>query len=601
MSVNVNLEDYQIAQELLDSSQELFESTSNEVNSVVKTLDRKVLAYVEKDLNNAGESIHLLKANEADISGEITTHASKIVDIEGKAMQDLAAITGATEVEETEKQTHHVWDEGKEALSSLGDVALSVTKSLVSVGAAAVKGAFSLLTFNLGGLFDSCKTVLDAAVNIGSKVVSFVKESFDFLASFFASAVASIGNLFLSLVEGLVSFVEAIVDAAAVVAGVVASALVAVADGVNWVCSKLFGYEFKSFTGAAWSAIWSGEHGIMPFIGTNWTGKAFDALYTVPPFKWMETYAFGPFKREGGIVYEIGKGVGYTIGIVAATIATCGIAGGTSVVASLGSTGVSTAFAGLGAMGKNTQKGYNNLSEEEKQDGWSLFKVGAYGVGSGLVEAGAWYLTFGGGKGTLLKNQKVNDALGGSANWLNKVFGLSKNSSFMFKAGNMEKAVVQIGKTYANATNKYIFLTDDQSVGGYFKDVWLNPENAKNATIAAGVSLLYDATAGNYLKTQLEGKAKVDADGNTVGKDGYLTKLMDKLKTTENAPKTSGEQILPTGTDSAQDAIGSAGLGARMKDATVDVVSQGGASKIYNNLPKKFFDYRNILELFATG
>lgn len=176
----------------------------------------------------------------------------------------------------------------------------------------------------------------------------------------------------------------------------------------------------------------------------------------------------------------------------------------------------------------------------------------------------------------------------------------------MFKASNIEKAVVQIGKTYATASNDYVFFSDDVSVSGYVNDVLLSKENLTNAAIAGGVSLLYDATAGNYLKNQLEGKA-VEKDGQIIGKDGYLTKWMNRLKTPETQPKTSVEDALAGaadaqgGTSGAQEAIVSGGLGTRMKDATVDVISQGGASKIYNNLPKKFYDYRNILELFATG
>ena len=165
----------------------------------------------------------------------------------------------------------------------------------------------------------------------------------------------------------------------------------------------------------------------------------------------------------------------------------------------------------------------------------------------------------------------------------------------MFKASNIEKAVVQIGKTYATASNDYVFFSDDVSVSGYVNDVLLSKENLTDATIAGGVSLLYDATAGNYLKTKIEGE------------NGYLTKWTNKLKTQNAQPKTSVEEALAgaadaqAGTSGAQEAIVSGGLGARMKDATVDVISQGGASKIYNNLPKKFYDYRNILELFATG
>lgn len=623
MSINVNTEDYQMAQELLDTSKSLFATTSDEISSVMNTLDGQVLSYVRADLALARSTMNTMQEDEQVISQDISTEVATIQQIEAKAAEQAneiastATATGATQAAPAQPTGNkNTWAQGKEALSALGDLALSAGKGVLEVGASLVTGTFSLLTGNLGGLFDSCKSIFNAAVDIGKKAFSFVKESLEFIGHAFLSTAASIANLVMSLVEGILSFVEAIVDAAAMIVGVAASLFTGLYDGINWIGSKIFGYEFKSATKAMWTK------GFLPFIGTDWTDKAFDAIYTVPPFTWMEEKAFGPFKREGGVVYKIGKGVGYTVGIVLATIFTCGVAGGGAAAASaaggaagaasgLSATTVSTVFAGLGGMGKGTQKGYQKavkgLEEGEELSGGDVFKILGYGAANGAIEAGAWYFTFGKGKGTFLKNPSINSALGKSANGLNKVFGLSKDSSFMFKALNMEKALVQVGKVYASSSNDYVFLSDDVSVSGYVNNVLLSEENFTNAAIAGGVSLLYDATAGNYLKTQLEGKAKVDAEGNPIGKDGILTKWMNKLKTSDTKPTTEGESYLPgmdgnnSGAASAQDAITSSGLGAQMKLATVDVLESGGASKVYNNLPKKFFDYRNILELFPSG
>lgn len=607
MSVNIDLDDYYVAQELIDKSDNLFLNSQDDIASVLNTLDGQVLTYVKSDLKQAQNTISLLQKNNDSISADISTHVDKVAAAEAKAKEALSEITGATEAETKPLSGNEkTWEKGKSALSSIGDFFVSLGKGVLNAGASLVSGTVSLLTGNLSGFFDGCKGIFDAACDIGKSFFSFVKKSFDFVASFIASAVASVANLVVSIVEGLVSFVEAIVDAAAMIVGVAASLFTGLYDGINWIGSKIFDYEFKSATKAMWA------DGIMPFVGTNWTGKAFDALYTIPPFKWMENYAFGPFKREGGIVYEIGKGVGYTVGIVLATIATCGIAGGASAAASVSSTTVSTAFAGLGAMGKNTQKGYNGLSEEEKQDGWSLFKVGAYGVGSGVIEGAAWYYTFGKGKDVINGSTKLKPLLEGSAKGLNTVTGkvnsvLGTKLATDFGVKNMSKVLVQVGKVYLNSSNKYIWLEDDQSVEGFFKDVVFSTDNLQDAAIAGTVSLVYDKTLGATLKNKLEGKAKVGDDGQISGKDGYLTKFINKLKTENAQPKTSVEEALAGaadaqgGTSGAQEAIVSGGLGARMKDATVDVISQGGASKIYNNLPKKFYDYRNILELFATG
>lgn len=601
MSVNIDLDDYYVAQELLDKSDNLFLNSKDDIASVLNTLDGQVLAYVRSDLKQAQSTISLLQKNNDSISADISTHVDKVAAAEAKAKEALSEITGATEAE-TKPLTGNekTWEKGKSALSSIGDFFVSLGKGIVNVGASLVSGTVSLLTGNLGGLFDSCKSIFNAACDIGKSFFSFVKKSFDFVASFFASAVASVANLVVSLVEGIVSFVEAIVDAAAMIVGVAASLFTGLYDGINWIGSKIFGYEFKSATKAMWA------NGIMPFVGTNWTGKAFDALYTIPPFKWMESYAFGPFKREGGLIYKIGKGVGYTVGIVLATVATCGIAGGGAAAASaaggaagaaggLSATTVSTAFAGLGAMGKNTQSGYNSLSEEEKQDGWALFKVGAYGVGSGVIEGAAWYYTFGNGKDVINGSKALKPVLEKSAkgaNFIaggfNKVFGT--NVSFGVK--NMSKVLVQVGKTYANASNEYVFLSDDPSVGGYFKDVWLNSENLTDAAIAGGVSLVYDATAGKYFSDKINPKVKHWFE--TADESGTATPT-----TGDGAFGQAGFGDAASNAGANQ-ALSNPGLLPSLKGAAFEVVDGGGAGKIFGGWTKKFYDPRNILELLAV-
>ncbi len=594
MSINVNVDDYQIAQELLDNSKTLFASTSDEISSVMNTLDGQVLSYVKTDLANAKSTMSSMQETEKVISQDISTEVVSIKEIEAKAAEkaneiaSTAAATGATTAEQAEPVTgnKNTISEFKEAGNALGDVLVSVGKGVLEVGASIVSAPINLLTGNLGGLFDNVKSIFNAAADIGKKVFSFAKEALEAIGHAFLSTAASIANLVMSLVEGIVSFVEAIVDAVVIVAGAVASLFTGLYDGINWIGSKIFGYEFNSATKAMWTK------GLMPFVGTNWTGKAFDAIYAAPPFKWIEDKAFGPFKREGGIVYEIGKGVGYTVGIVLATVFTCGVAGGTSIVGALGSTGVSTAFAGLGAMGKNTQKGYNNLSEEEKQNGASIAKVLGYGAASGVIEGAAWYFTFGKGK-NFYKGTGLEKALGASAkpfnsvvHGVNKVFGTSIKD---FGAGNMAKVMIQFGKTYANASNKYVFLTDDQSVGGYFKDVWLNADNLTDAAIAGGVSLLYDATAGTYLKNAIEGK------GTKIGN------WAAGRKEVKISVKSEADLVFEGGGSSGDaSAIASGGLLPSIKDAAADVISEGGLGKIYGGGVKKFYDFRNIIEMFAS-
>ena len=598
MSVNIDLDDYYVAQELLDKSDNLFLNSKDDIASVLNTLDGQVLAYVRSDLKQAQSTISLLQKNNDSISEEITVQVEKVAAAEAKAKEALSEITGATEAE-TKPLTGNekTWEKGKSALSSIGDFFVSLGKGIVDVGASLVSGTVSLLTGNLGGLFDSCKSIFNAACDIGKSFFSFVKKSFDFVASFFASAVASVANLVMSLVEGIVSFVEAIVDAAALIVGVAASLFTGLYDGINWIGSKIFGYEFKSATKAMWA------DGIMPFIGTDWTDKAFDALYTVPPFKWMEDYAFGPFKREGGMIYSIGKGVGYTIGIVLATVCTAGIAGGASGVAGAAgsmSTSISTAFAGLGAMGKNTQKGYNKLSDEEKQDGWSLFKVGAYGVGSGAIEAGAWYLTFGNGK-TLLtsgKNMAGNTATN-TIGWTNKMFsngakGITTAGQKVFGEGfkigatELSKMGIQFSKTYANATLEWATINPDKNV--------FSAETFQDATTAAAISLIYDKTLSSHVGT-LSDKVAARLGGKLISTSGATGNTPNPALDGATSAAGAGEigQIIETVDDNV-----SAEVNAELENIAKSFV-KNGCGKVFGGFIKKFMDLRNAPQILGIA
>ena len=303
--------------------------------------------------------------------------------------------------------------------------------------------------------------------------------------------LASIGNLVVSLVEGLVSFVEAIVDVGALLVGAVASIGGAIVDVVEGIATGDWKFDKTS-------AIW--KKGIFPFIGQDWTGKAFGAFEKINP---LEKYAWNWAKRNGGkgIACKITKGVGYVAGIVILTALTAGGGGaavsaaqtatsaGASTLSAMGAgasafvtsatsaVGTSTAIAGLAKFGAETQKGYNSLSEEEKQSGGALGKVVLSSGIKGGVEAATWYVTYGGGAKTLAtSSNKALSAVG-------KAFdGASKT---WWKAG------MQAGKEYINEGASAIVT------GEY------NLEKATtNAIVSAGTSVLYDKTIGNFIKTE---------------------------------------------------------------------------------------------------
>ena len=182
-------------------------------------------------------------------------------------------------------------------------------------------------------------------------------------------------NTFMGLAEGLMSFGEGIVDTGALIVGVGGTILTGITD--IFVNGLIFGdWDFD-----ATSSLW--KDGIMPFVGTNYTDKTFSAIYETEFMQGIEADAHSVFKRDGGVVYEISKGVGYYTGMIALSTVTAGAATSITGVSQVGAISVNTisqgAVAAAGSFGKNSQNNYNAsinnnvkeyyISEEIKKNG----------------------------------------------------------------------------------------------------------------------------------------------------------------------------------------------------------------------------------------
>lgn len=424
----------------------------------------------------------------------------------------------------------------------------SIGKALKNTGAKIAKNVGSFFSGVWKGIKNIGKSIVNACKKIAKKVVSFVKEKIGpiikaigkgivAVGKFLFKTAATIVNLAVSLVEGIVSFVEAIGDVVLIVVGGVCSIVTAVADIVRGVCTGEWDWKC---TKAVWTK-W-----IMPWVGYDWTSKAFD--YAAPVLSLgLDKYAFDWAKR-GATGYKIGKGVGYVVGIVVASIFTAGgagavagaggaaaggvtgtvstfVAGGASAVAGVASgattiaavsaastaagaistTAASTAFAGIAKAGQEVQKGYNKLSDEEKQNLGSIGRVIGASAVKGGIEAATWYVTYGGGGKNLMA--KHGSKLGAKFKGVDKLGQMltNKNSLITGKhigqtaakvankilpsvnVASLTKAGIQAGKAYANEAASVIADGD------------FDLESANtSAIIGAGTSFVYDNTFGSW-------------------------------------------------------------------------------------------------------
>lgn len=250
-----------------------------------------------------------------------------------------------------------------------------VGKALVNTGAKIASNVKSLCINLWDGAKQLGKKIYDGAKKVVKKATSFVKnKALPFLKNVgnyykeglinigkdiwtgLNRTVASVVNTCVSLVEGVVSFLEAAFDALVVIGGAVVSIFSGAVDIVN-------GIKNGNMEWTITKSLWRDNY--LPLIGTNYTSKAFDKVYNWSFMQKLEESSFKPFKRDGGVVYEIGKGVGYYTGVIVATAFTGGAAGATTFVSNFA---VTAAVSGVAELGKATQTNYNNVIDKQTKE-----------------------------------------------------------------------------------------------------------------------------------------------------------------------------------------------------------------------------------------
>lgn len=200
------------------------------------------------------------------------------------------------------------------------------------------------------------------AYNVGCKIVEGVKWLFsNVVVPLFKLAVrtaATVVNMAISLVEGLVKLVGSIFDAAIILGGEILSSRVLPFDALQWILLNVTG-NGERYTSASKLIM----KATMSIVAEQPVENVFRSFYENNVIgKNLDKYAFGPFKNAG-TGSKIVQGIGEISGIVVLTIATMGIfgaaAGGGAAAGAAGSaaatsTTVSSTSATIGAVIKAT-------------------------------------------------------------------------------------------------------------------------------------------------------------------------------------------------------------------------------------------------------
>ncbi len=283
---------------------------------------------------------------------------------------------------------------GKTIVDTGAKVAKSVISGVKSLGTSIIDGFKWIGTKVVSGVTSAVNWVKEKATSTAdwvadkfNKAIDWGKKAMDATGAFFSKAGstiwnglksawnwvangenwkklgASIANGIISFVKGLVGLIETIGDLVLILsstAGTIFSGLSDIVSGIttgNW--------DWKS-TKDLWDTT-------KTLVAYKWTNKAFDTFYETKAGKWLDEYAYEPFKSDG-IGCRILEGIGYVTGVVSISIATFGAAdvafGATATVGGIsinaGAVGLTATATGLA---KHTSEEWNKNNISLKYNG----------------------------------------------------------------------------------------------------------------------------------------------------------------------------------------------------------------------------------------
>ena len=345
-----------------------YRSTVNEISNQIYNIRREI-SDIDTMISKKVESAKSIESKSESRASSISSLAARIGGVAGTVVgAAVGASTGGVV--------------GTAVGAVVGNKVGSATvKALVNTGAKVFKG-FTSLCKGIGEGIKAigktvCKVVKKATTFVKDKVFPILKNIGNKVASAFKwvgkqlmRTAATIVNLTTSLIEGIWSFIEAIGDVVLLAVGVVCSTVTLLSDVVQ-------GLATGEWEWSATKAVWT--KWIMPWVAYDWTSKLFDIAYENRLVGFLLCGPHGLFLKEadanaykwakrGETGYNIGKGIGYYVGVIIASIFTAGAASGATAASSTLINTTTSVVTGVGSLGKNSQKQFNSTLEVAKSE-----------------------------------------------------------------------------------------------------------------------------------------------------------------------------------------------------------------------------------------
>ena len=328
-----------------------YESYLKDLPNKFKQVEDKI-KRVDTRISEAVEEAEMIEKNIQNQTYSLTSQASQINVAQTGSQQGTATQT----VTATPAVTEKTFEEEVEAiLKSTGAAIKDGVKSLLDK----LKSLFSDAKEEFDNLLQQIKDFLrdianmarETAAKVAEAVSNWAQSAWCWISSVAAPAIwdvlkktgSLIAVIFQSIVQAIFSLGEVILDLGVIAGAGILSVGTSVYDGVQAIYGSITGNEWTSSTKAMW-----GE--IRNFVATTYVNDAFDSLNNTSYGKWLNDNSFGSWARTDGMLSDITKGITYTVGVIAISVATFGTA--TPLV--LGGT------AGSLAVAKYTEEAWNN-------------------------------------------------------------------------------------------------------------------------------------------------------------------------------------------------------------------------------------------------
>lgn len=343
------------------------EKSFNEIKADIKLLNKNVDKFINNinivenknkkivdSLMNIGSETKISKTSNKSLLGTTLNLGYKISETQKQIGEGTTKLVKKY-VEYNENRRKMQIETGAKVVSKVG----SAIKNTASAGAKFVKGFTSKTR-------DICRTTMKS---IGAKISSVFttvnNKIIKPVINIGKTVVATVTNIFTSIIEGISKFIEALVNCLAIIGSIICTPITAAYDEIKNLITE------NDDDGTATSEMWKNT---MSFVSTDYVGNAFSSFYKGTAVgKWLDKNAVECCKSDG-IVCKVGEGIGYIAGIVALTLATAGIgtaaegaAGAVSAGSSISSSLIGTTYAGAAGVGKGAQENWNKRKEESWQ------------------------------------------------------------------------------------------------------------------------------------------------------------------------------------------------------------------------------------------